>query len=100
MLNPTSLLLLLAAAAHSSAQTPPGAVAVRHDAAAEHRMGSRAAQDVKAQPVGVAPAVASAPADVTGRYTGLDHAELRRQLRQQYDERTKAKNSATAKVNP
>jgi len=100
MLNPTSLLLLLAAAAHSSAQTPPGAVTVRHDAAAQHRLQPHPAQAAKAQPAGVAAAATSTDAAAPDHFTGLDHAELRRQLRQQYDQRAKAKATATGKVNP
>ncbi len=99
MLNPTSLLLLLAAAAHSPAQTPQGVVAVKHDAAVQQRLEPQSTEAVKAQPAGVAPA-AAARAVVPDHFTGLDHAELRRQLRQQYAERAKAKATAAVKVNP
>lgn len=99
MLNRTSLFLLFVTV-HSSAQTPPGAVTARHEVAVQHRLALQPARAVKAYPGVVASSAAAAGALPSDHFTGLDHAELRRQLRQQYDERAKAKATAIGKGNP
>lgn len=95
MPNPTSLLLLLFAAAHSPEPAPVGTVEATRDVAAQHRVEPRPTGAVRAQASGAAPT--ATPTAAPGHFTGLDHAELRRQLRQQYDERERAKAKAKAK---
>ena len=100
MPNPTSLLLLLVAAAHSPEPAPVRTVEATRNAAAQHRVEPPPTGAVRAQASGAAPI--ATPAVAPGHFTGLDHAELRRQLRQQYDERERERGKAKDKtgVNP